>query len=230
MGANTAKTREFVEGFLWISDYGCGTLRDIIKHDDIDELELPEKGTYIRGSKEENGYLSDLDGINNPWSPREILCFSCIMVIAVIMMIYLIRKEKMNKLQAAAILAELVFLGIVFGSTVFTRTGSVRQYELIPFWSWSAILRYHDMQLLKENLLNCILLLPAGALLPLIMNRKIKWQEALLFGVLISATIETSQLITMRGLFEWDDMIHNGLGCMVGNWLCHMIRSLKMHI
>ena len=169
---------------------------------------------------------------NNPWSSREIFCFSCIMVIAVIMMIYLLRKEKMNKLQAAAILAELVFLGIVFGSTVFTRTGSVRQYELIPFWSWSAILRYHDMELLKENLLNCILLLPAGALLPLIMrkrrrkermNRKVKWQEALVFGVLISATIETSQLITMRGLFEWDDMIHNGLGCMVGavlvNWM-----------
>ena len=62
-----------------------------------------------------------------------------------------------------------------------------------------------------------------GALLPLIMNRKVKWQEALVFGVLISATIETSQLITMRGLFEWDDMIHNGLGCMVGavlvNWM-----------
>ncbi|MFR9158870.1 VanZ family protein [Blautia obeum] len=49
------------------------------------------------------------------------------------------------------------------------------------------------------------MLLPAGALLPLIMNRKIKWQEALVFGVLISATIETSQLITMRGLFEWDE-------------------------
>ena len=145
------------------------------------------------------------------------------MVIAVIMMIYLLRKEKMNKLQAAAILAELVFLGIVFGSTVFTRTGSVRQYELIPSWSWSATLRYHDMELLKENLLNCMLLLPAGALLPLIMNRKVKWQEALVFGVLISATIEMSQLITMRGLFEWDDMIHNGLGCMVGavlvNWM-----------
>ena len=126
---------------------------------------------------------------NNPWSSREIFCFSCVMVSAVIMMIYLIRKEKMNRLQAAAILAELVFLGIVFGSTVFTRTGSVRQYELIPFWSWIAILRYHDMELLKENLLNCMLLLPAGALLPLIM---------------------------MRGLFEWDDMIHNGLGCMIG--------------
>ena len=153
---------------------------------------------------------------NNPWSSREIFCFSCVMVSAVIMMIYLIRKEKMNRLQAAAILAELVFLVILFGSTVFTRTCSVRQYELIPFWSWIAILRYHDMELLKENLLNCILLLPAGALLPLIMNRKVKWQEALVFGVLISATIEMSQLITMRGLFEWDDMIHNGLGCVIG--------------
>ena len=153
---------------------------------------------------------------NNPWSSREIFCFSCVMVIAVIMMIYLIRKEKMNKLQAAAILAELVFLGIVFGSTVFTRTGSVRQYELIPFWSWSAILRYHDMELLKENLLNCILLLPAGALLPLIMNNKLKWQHELAFGVVVSAVIESSQLIMMRGLFEWDDMIHNGLGCMIG--------------
>lgn len=65
-------------------------------------------------------------------------------------------------------------------------------------------------------LLNCILLLPAGALLPVITNHKVKWYQALLFGVLISAVIETSQLVFMRGLFEWDDMIHNGLGCMVG--------------
>lgn len=32
----------------------------------------------------------------------------------------------------------------------------------------------------------------------------------------LSATIELSQLIFMRGLFEWDDMIHNGLGYMAG--------------
>ena len=89
-------------------------------------------------------------------------------------------------------------------------------YKLVPFWSWRDIIRYHDWRLLKDNLLNCILLLPAGALLPIITNYKIKWYQALVVGVLISAIIELSQLIFMRGLFEWDDMIHNGLGCMIG--------------
>lgn len=153
---------------------------------------------------------------NKKWSKYEILAFSVILLLTVIIMAYCLWKKKLNIIQAGAVVAMVIFLGIVFGSTVFTRTSTVRQYELMPLWSWRAIIRYHDWGLLKEDLLNCILLLPAGALLPVITNRKVKWYQALLFGVLISAVIETSQLVFMRGLFEWDDMIHNGLGCMVG--------------
>lgn len=153
---------------------------------------------------------------NKKWSKYEILAFSVILLLTVIIMAYCLWKKKLNIIQAGAVVAMVIFLGIVFGSTVFTRTSTVRQYELMPLWSWRAIIRYHDWGLLKEDLLNCILLLPAGALLPVITNHKVKWYHALLFGVLISAVIETSQLVFMRGLFEWDDMIHNGLGCMVG--------------
>ena len=153
---------------------------------------------------------------NKKWSKYEILAFSVILLLTVIIMAYCLWKKKLNIIQAGAVVAMVIFLGIVFGSTVFTRTSTVRQYELMPLWSWRAIIRYHDWGLLKEDLLNCILLLPAGALLPVIAKRKVKWYQALLFGVLISAVIETSQLVFMRGLFEWDDIIHNGLGCMVG--------------
>lgn len=153
---------------------------------------------------------------NKKWSKYEILAFSVILLLIVIIMAYCLWKKKLNIIQAGAVVAMVIFLGIVFGSTVFTRTSTVRQYELMPLWSWRAIIRYHDWGLLKEDLLNCILLLPAGALLPVIANCKVKWYQALVFGVLISAVIETSQLVFMRGLFEWDDMIHNGLGCMVG--------------
>lgn len=136
---------------------------------------------------------------------------------------YGIWKEKWNSMQGAAIIVFALFLGIVFGSTVFTRTTAIRQYELKPFWSWCAVIRYHDRELLKENLLNCLLLVPMGLLLPIIFNHKVRLNQALLAGLLVSASIELSQLIFKRGLFEWDDMIHNALGCVLGCWVMNWI-------
>ena len=49
-------------------------------------------------------------------------------------MVMCVHRKKLNMIQAAAVLTLVVFLGIVFGSTVFTRTGTIRQYELVPFW------------------------------------------------------------------------------------------------
>ena len=164
---------------------------------------------------------------NKQWSKYEILAFTVILILVCIAMSMCLYKKKLNIIQAAAVLALVVFLGIVFGSTIFTRTGSVRQYELMLFWSWRKIIRYHNRNLLKENLLNCILLFPAGILLPIIANHKIKWYQALLFGVLVSVIIEFSQLILMRGLFEWDDMVHNGLGCMLGSFLTNIFMKKK---
>ena len=116
----------------------------------------------------------------------------------------------------------VIFLGIVFGSTVFTRVTYVRQYELKPFWSWYEVVRYHDWKLLEENLLNCILLMPMGILLPVIFDHKVKLKRAFFMGFLISAVIELSQLVFKRGLFEWDDMftmrwaVCSGVGFQIG--------------
>lgn len=163
---------------------------------------------------------------NRQWSKNEVVVFCGILILTVAIIVFCILRKKINIIQAIGILAIVVFLGIVFGSTVFTRTSTVRQYELMPFWSWRDIIRNHDKQLLKENLLNCILLLPAGVLLPIIANHKVKWYWALVIGILVSAVIETSQLIFKRGLFEWDDMIHNGIGCMIGCMITNKIISL----
>ena len=63
----------------------------------------------------------------------------------------------------------------------------------------------------------------AYGVLPVVAGHKIKWRTAFFIGILISAVIEVSQLVFMRGLFEWDDMIHNAFGCMVGCILCNMV-------
>ena len=116
---------------------------------------------------------------NKQWSRYEILAFVGVLILVCIAMAVCVHRKKLSIIQVAAVLALVVFLGIVFESTVFTRTGSIRQYELVPFWSWRDIIRYHDWTLLKENLLNCILLLPVGVLLPIIANHKVKWYQAL---------------------------------------------------
>ena len=134
---------------------------------------------------------------NKQWSKYEIIAFCGLLLLAIIIVGFAEYRKMINIIQVLAILALVIFLSIVFDSTVFTRTSTVRQYELIPFWFWAAIWEYHNWELLKENLLNCILLLPV------IVGHKVKWYWALLFGVLISSTIEVSQLIFKRGLFEW---------------------------
>lgn len=72
----------------------------------------------------------------------------------------LLRQKKIVIMQAVSCLLLLTFLAVIFGSTVFTRTPGVRQYQL--------------------------------------------------------EVIEVSRLVLCRGLFEFDDIIHNSLGCMLG--------------
>lgn len=105
---------------------------------------------------------------NKPWFKNEICFFGMILVFTIAITIFYVHRKKITVIQAIAVCMLTVFLGIVFGSTIFTRTSTIRQYELLSFWSWLAVIRYRDWGLLKENFLNCILLMPAGALLPLI--------------------------------------------------------------
>ncbi|MGI6064260.1 MAG: VanZ family protein [Blautia sp.] len=136
----------------------------------------------------------------------------------VLLCLYKAGKIKITQLIVAELL--FLFLSVVFASTVFTRTPGIRQYELIPFWSWYEVFVNHSKELLWENILNVLLLFPMGILLKPLFGHKMRPFTAFLLGFTVSAVIEISQLVLRRGLFEWDDMLHNGLGCMLGFMLC----------
>ena len=153
---------------------------------------------------------------NRPWTLRELIFFVIVLVVVTIIFSILLKKDKMNLFQLIAGELLLIFIFIVLGSTVFTRVpDKVEAYKLMPFWSWNEVIK-GDIELLEENLLNFLLLFPFGFLLPFIFYKKIRWYKALIMGLAFSFFIETSQLILYRGLFEWDDMIHNSLGAMIG--------------
>jgi len=86
------------------------------------------------------------------------------MVVELILLAWFWHNRKIKISQTMAVIAFTGFLGIVLASTVLTREVEVRQYKLIPLWSWKEVIVHNDMKLLQEILLNCILLMPAGGL------------------------------------------------------------------
>lgn len=156
---------------------------------------------------------------NHIWSMKEILIALLILAITIVSSLFLYQKKRIKASQAITSPILIVFLLIVLGSTVFGRIPGVRRCELLPLWSYGAIIRGNP-GILQEVILNCVLLFPAGMLLPLIFSRPLKWYQGLLFGAIVSGCIEILQLITCRGLFEFDDIIHNSIGCMVGCIVC----------
>lgn len=133
------------------------------------------------------------------------------------------RKRDVSLSIAWALLCGYVFL--VFASTVISRTADADfRFEWRPFWSYFAV-REGKEYLISLNIANILMLIPVGFLVSHI--KDIDCKKAALVGVLISSTIEVSQLVLKRGLFEFDDIIHNTLGCVIGYLLYRVFQCLR---
>lgn len=71
---------------------------------------------------------------------------------------------------------------------------------------------------------NIILFIPLGLLLPFLYKKFSHFVPCILFGTLISLTIEVSQLLTKRGYFQIDDILTNMVGCAIGFGLNALLR------
>lgn len=122
----------------------------------------------------------------------------------------------MTKNVSTACLA--IYISLIFVSTVLSRElKESGEYILRPFWTYTVIARggCKAMRLAQEVAFNVLMMVPVGFLFPLAATKK-QLQSTLIFGAALSLTIELLQLITKRGYFEIDDLIHNILGAFVG--------------
>ena len=121
-------------------------------------------------------------------------------------------KLSWGKSSAAALAAAYMF--IVLTITVFKRgpTDLAKNY-FPPFWAYRMILSRSKIarDLAIQIILNIIMLVPIGYLTPFFVDKK-----PILFGVACSVTIELIQLVTRKGYFEIDDIIHNTIGVLIG--------------
>ena len=106
------------------------------------------------------------------------------------------------------------YLFLILAVTVLDRRpGPKMTYELIPFWS------YGVKSLRMEILLNVIMFIPVGLLAP-------RWKTVGLAAG-YSMLIELAQLVSLRGLFEFDDVMYNALGTALGVLLVLGLKRLR---
>ena len=136
---------------------------------------------------------------------------------------YKLKKLKLGSLIALPLLA--FYLSFVFTITLFERIPtSLARYELNLFWTYEAILAGRS-DLKAEIFWNVVLFIPIGFLILFLLTKKLRWL-GIVIGLLISAGIEVCQLVFHRGLFEFDDIIHNTLGTVIGIGIFMLTRWL----
>ena len=113
------------------------------------------------------------------------------------------------------------YMFLVLADTVLIRTSGSLRYELLPFWSYRDYFNGTDTSLMKQIIANVILFIPIGFLSGVFQGWK-----GICIGACFSVIIEVTQLITRRGLFEFDDIIHNTIGTIAGVAMFMLMREM----
>ena len=112
------------------------------------------------------------------------------------------------------------YLFFVYGATViFRKTIPTLNHYFTPLWSYRSLFKGVTSDLLNEIILNVALFIPIGILCGALVSKGTKkqyWLPVFLFGIGLSIGIELLQLVLKKGSFEFDDIFHNTLGCLLG--------------
>ncbi len=115
----------------------------------------------------------------------------------------------------------VIFLPVFYSVLVLFQTLRGRYWPnpLIYLWNgWG----FYNMngELSCEGLLNVIMFVPFGFLLPTLKKLSLKWVS--IYSFLFSLAIETTQLVFHRGTFQFADLTYNTLGGVIGG-ACYLV-------
>lgn len=106
---------------------------------------------------------------------------------------------------------------IILSITLLFRT-SFEGHHFQPQLFWS----YEVWEIQKKQIIaNILLFIPFGV----ITGSLWKW-KGIIAGTVVSSAVELLQFISSRGLFEFDDIIHNTLGTLIGVSLIIIIEKV----
>ena len=126
-------------------------------------------------------------------------------------------KKEIERNRAMAIFLLIAYSMLIMYLTFLGRRSmgyTQANYEI--GWSYRRAFISGEKYLLQEILLNILLFLPLGSLCVLA-RKHFRLTISVLYGLALSCVIEYYQLILCRGTSEYDDIISNTLGTIIGS-------------
>lgn len=101
------------------------------------------------------------------------------------------------------------------------------RYNIVPFREIMRFIKYRDIIPLFDRLVNLsgniVAFMPFGALIRWVVNRRVRWYQAVGYTFLFSLCVELLQLIARVGVFDVDDLILNTLGGLLGFFVYYIL-------
>ena len=143
-----------------------------------------------------------------------------------------IEKEKAPEGQSpvqiiclALLVFYLVFLFIL--TTIARKPGIGYSYDLHILRGFRLLFRARVPRMTFYNL---CMLMPIGALVPVILDFSCSWRDVLLLSFLATASIESTQFLFKLGCFELADLINNVLGAMIAYGIVKLIQWIYVRL
>lgn len=110
----------------------------------------------------------------------------------------------------------IAYIIVVIGATFLSRGNGYGTINLHLFSSYRQAYNQMQISLFRNIILNILLFVPLGFLLPFYSKKLQKSYITILVGVVTTLVIEIIQYITGMGIFEIDDIFNNTVGTIIG--------------
>jgi glycopeptide antibiotics resistance protein len=168
--------------------------------------------------KYDTGYIKDYIQNYDIGVPFVVVIVTCLFVCGIVLLLFRVKTNNSVFVRQASFCMLMGYVFLVLCTTIFYREETFeKRYYLQPLWSYSVLYN----KLLTQIIMNVMLFIPIGFFVGGALKKKHIW-NTIGIGFVLSFFIELTQLITTRGVFNVDDIIHNTLGCVIG-FLCFVV-------
>ena len=158
---------------------------------------------------------------------KPIICIFITWFLIEIFIIVFLRKKAYQRsviVYYSAVNTFIMYMIAVFSLTIIHARSGIRGINLIPFQDLISIYKHIPYDMAEGYILNVLLFVPYGYLLPFI-KKKPFLKQTVLCSFLLSLCIELLQFLFKRGIFDIDDLICNTVGGLIGGTMIRIFRK-----